>query len=349
MWRSQIAGVTSVPAGSVESVDVERLGEAPPGEGHDRPQPQRLLDHRAQVGVGLTGIDLGDETLEHSRVTQQQINRPREARRGRLVAREQERQKLVTHLLIVHRAAVLEPREREQRKDVLPFWGRRISPPLGDLAEQGIVDLARQLAQLHERTGPAHAAGEEDPELETGRGGAVQQPGQQQAKPFAPLRIGHPEHRAENHLEGDRLHLPVQSEGFPERPGLDLSLRDLGDRRLVRAHALAVEWRQHQLSPLQVLGSFEQEDRARSHDRPQGKRAPRRQAVLAHRAERPNRLRVRDHDQRSLEAQEVHAERVPEAAPARLQEGNRPQEPLGGLERGGLGGSGRECSRGHVA
>ena len=51
MWVSQIAGVTSVPAGSVRPSTDELLGEAAAGERDHRAQAQRLGDRRPQVVV----------------------------------------------------------------------------------------------------------------------------------------------------------------------------------------------------------------------------------------------------------------------------------------------------------
>ena len=81
----------------------------------------------------------------------QQISRPRQRRRRRLVAGQEQRDELVAQLLVAHRAAVLEARARQQRQDVLALGEGRVDAPLRDLGEQHVVDLASQLAQLRER------------------------------------------------------------------------------------------------------------------------------------------------------------------------------------------------------
>jgi hypothetical protein len=119
----------------------------------------------------------------------------------------------------------------------------------------------------------------------------------------------------------------MASERLAFRPRLDVPRDDLADRRLVRAHALAMERRQHQPPAGQVIASLEQQQRARAEDRQQRERAAGRQAVLGVAVERPDRPGVREHHQRRLEPQEPHAERVAEPAAAGLQEGDRSQQP----------------------
>ena len=111
------------------------------------------------------------------------------------------------------------------------------------------------------------------------------------------------------------------------RPLLDVARDDLPDRLLVRAHARAVERRQHQPPPRQMVTPLEQQQRPRPEDRQQRERPPGRQAVLGLAVQRPDRVGIREHHQRRLEPQEPHAEVVPEPPPAGLQERDRPQQP----------------------
>ena len=120
--------------------------------------------------------------------------------------------------------------------------------------------------------------------------------------------------------------------GSPGGPALDVARDRVAHDRLVRAHPLAVERRQHQPAPREVLAPLEQQQRPRPDDREQRDRAPGRQPVLAHGVERPDRVGVREHHHRRLEAEEAHAERVAEAAAAGLEERDRPQQPAQRLD-----------------
>ena len=105
-----------------------------------------------------------------------------------------------------------------------------------------------------------------------------------------PLGVGHAEHRAQDHLERHALHARVDGERLAFRPRLDVTRDDLADRRLVRAHARAVERRQHEPPAGQVVAPLEQQERARADDRQQRERPAGRQAVLGVAVERSDRL-----------------------------------------------------------
>ena len=77
-----------------------------------------------------------------------------------------------------------------------------------------------------------------------------------------------------------------------------------------------------------------------AHDRLEREAAPRRQAVLAAGVERADRLGVGDHHHRRLKAEELDAERVAVAAPAGVEELDRPKQPARGLNAGGADGPG---------
>ena len=72
-----------------------------------------------------------------------------------------------------------------------------------------------------------------------------------------------------------------------DRPARDRALGGGRDHVLVGAHALAVERRQHQLAPAQVLGALLQEQRAGAEQRLEDDVAPRRDRVHAIGAEEP--------------------------------------------------------------
>ena len=78
------------------------------------------------------------------------------------------------------------------------------------------------------------------------------------------------EDRAQDHLERDRLHARVDRRTpGPRGQRVELALGRLAHDRLVRAHPVAVERRQHHLAAREVLGALEQQQRARADQRPQ--------------------------------------------------------------------------------
>jgi hypothetical protein len=182
-----------------------------------------------------------------------------------------------------------------------------------------------------ERAGPAKAAGEQDAELEGDRGRPVKQLRQQAAQLLVPQTLADAEHRAEDHLERDGLHVRVQRERLARRPGGDVALGGLGDHVLVRRHPPPVERRQHELAAAQMLSALEQQHGLRAHHRLQRQHASDGQPVVAVGVDRPHRVGVGHDHQRCLEAEELDAERVAESPATRFQERDRPGEPVHGL------------------
>jgi len=84
-----------------------------------------------------------------------------------------------------------------------------------------------------------------------------------------PLPLG-AEHRAQDHLERNRLHLGVDRERAPDRPALDGPVDDRPHRLAVGQHPLAVEGRHHEAPLALVASAVEREDGARPEERLQG-------------------------------------------------------------------------------
>jgi hypothetical protein len=80
-------------------------------------------------------------------------------------------------------------------------------------------------------------------------------------------RLLDPEHHAQDHLQGDRLHARAKSHGDADRPALQLPARDLGDPRAVLVQPLPVEGREQQSPVAEVRGPIQQQDRVAPHDR----------------------------------------------------------------------------------
>jgi hypothetical protein len=236
-------------------VDAERRGQPAPGQRDHRPQSQGLADDRARVRL-LAGVGLGDEALEHRRVPHEEVERPRQARRRRFVPRDQQGHELIADLGVVHRLAVLEACRHEHREDVLA----RVRATLGDLQVQQRVDLAPQALESRQRVGPTDAPRQQDGELQAGGRGLREQAAEPVGQPLPALGVGHAEHRAQDHLERHALHALVDRERLALGPRLDLARDDVTDRRLIGAHARAVERRQHEPPARQVLAALEQQE-----------------------------------------------------------------------------------------
>ena len=87
-WRRALAAVP------------DRLGELADDVDERWAQPQDLADHGVQVRV-LLGVGLGRQRADRCRVVREQLQRPRERGRGRLMRRQQQREQLVGDLRVV--------------------------------------------------------------------------------------------------------------------------------------------------------------------------------------------------------------------------------------------------------
>ena len=184
------------------------------------------------------------------------------------------------------------------------------------------------------------AAPEHHRHLQGHRRGRREQVAQQHPQTF----VAGAEHRAHDHFERDRLHARMDRERAALGPSVELVLGDLAHQRLVRAHPVAVERRQHHLPSRQVLLAFEQQQRPRADQRLERDLAPGRHLVPALAVQRPDHVRARDHHQRRLEALERDLERLAVLAPAVLEEADRPRHPPRRLHGGRLA---RAGDRGH--
>ena len=281
--------MTSVPAGRLEAVGDERAPrQAAAGERHDRAQAQRLGDRRPQV-VLLAGLERVAQAPQRRRVAEQQVEGPGERRRGRLVAGEQQGHQLVAQVGVVHR-----PRRPRSGPASAPRGCRRA--PRGRRrggARRSRRRAARRPRAAGPRTGPTargrrSGAATRATQLGAGRGGLRQQPSRA-ARAGAPAAAPSATPKTTRRITS-RVTACIRGwigNSSPERPGVDLGVDDLLDHRLVGAHPLAVEGRQHQLAVGEVVGAFEQQQRARAEDRLEEDVAARRQAVARARCRGP--------------------------------------------------------------
>ena len=265
-------------------------------------------------------------------VAEDQVEGPGEAGRGRLVAGEQQGHQLVAEVGVGEALAVLEAGEDQRGEDVVALLEVVPRAVLGDLGVEQVVDLAEPVLEaVPDVLAAAEAAQQQGAQLDPVRPGLGQEVAEQVAQALEPRPVGDAEHDPEDHLERDRLHVGMERELPPERPGVDLGVDDRGHHRLQRPHPLAVEGRQHQLPVREVVGAFEQEQRAGADDRLEEDVATGWKAVIRLAVEGLDRRRVGDHHHRPLEAEEGEAERVAEVAPAAIEEAEGPDRPGHGL------------------
>ncbi len=144
-------------AGKLERVD--RLAWADP---RGRVHPQRLvLDHLEQLELSAhQHRRIGPFTAEHAllllaqrgdniRLACELVEHERDRRRGRVVAREQERHHLVTDLLVAQLLALFVGRIEQQAEHVVAALAG--VPPPGDLVEDHRVERSPGLLHLRER------------------------------------------------------------------------------------------------------------------------------------------------------------------------------------------------------
>ena len=189
---------------------------------------------QARLGVGVPG---------------EEPPGPRERDRGRLVTGEEQRERLVPHLLVGHAGPVLACAQ-EQREEVVArrACGAALGDHLGDHAVQvgfdAVVAAHRGRGQPHEQAEQRRVHAVEHP----------QRVGQGPPDRRAPLRVDvGPEQRLAHHGERERRHLGLHVELVAVAPTLGGPLGGPDHRRRVRGDPLVVEHRLDQ-PPLTQVG-----------------------------------------------------------------------------------------------
>ena len=179
----------------------------------------------------------------------------------------EEREHLVDQLRVGHRLALLVACLDQHREDVGPAL-RALAPAAGDLGDE----LGADRLPVADEATPGRETPEldlEGPDGEEGCGGAVGL--REEADDALPdageaRALVHPEHGAEDDVEGDRLHLVMDREGLPEGPAVDHAVGDLAHDAAVDVHPLAVERRCHQASLAVMALAVQQQDRVPPED-----------------------------------------------------------------------------------
>ena len=235
---------------------------------------------------------------------------------------------LVADFLVAHGLAVFVAGRNQHGHDVGPRL-RVFLPATGNFLVQQAVDLALQpldpppcrerpqvnLQAAHQKH---RAAADQSQELD-----------QQGADARQRVALFHPEHGAQDDVQGDPLHVSVNREHLPNRPAVDRAVRDLPHDVAVQAHALAVKRRHEQLALAPVPRAVKQKDRIGAEDGPQ----------------HPHRRRLAEQHERGS-AEQAHRKHVAVGRGAGAHERYGPPYPLRHLKHSRHSGSGRQCGHG---
>ncbi len=222
---------------------------------------------------------------------------------------------LVAQLHVGHRRPVLVLRREQKRENVVALLTVVRGTPVGDLRVDQLVDGGPRLAEAGGRCEAAKVTLEERDPVQDARQLAERRDAL--AEEIHARVVAHTEHRAQDHLERDRLHARAQLDLFAERPARHLALGGLGHHLHVAAHALAMEGREQQLALAHVALLVEGEERVLA------ERVAERQRVGLARVEDCGvagedalHLRRIGHVHHAPEDREARREDVPVAAPA---------------------------------
>ncbi len=224
-------------------------------------------------------------------------------------------------------------RRQQQREDVVALLVRRLGPPQSNLFVEEIVKRGPRCDETSPGAAGAEVAAQdrEAGDRRDPRGEAVNQ----RRRPVDPRLLRDTEDGAQDHREGDPLHVRAQRERLADRPALHLPPRRLRHQLGVDADAVAVEGRQQGLAGTQMGGVVEGEDRVRAERRLQHRRVRLTSVEDGRRAGEDlfRHLRVRDVEDLSEEG-EPDAEDVAVAALAHDGEPERVARVAHGLHPG---------------
>ena len=225
--------------------------------------------------------------------------------------REHQRQQLVTHLAIAHRAAVVVTRAQHQAEDVVAATAAR--PPPRDRRVRQRVQAVADADHPRVRPDAAErpAQRREQHQQRAHRRQRAQKGGAQfvQAR-----RLVDAEDRAQDDVDRDGRPGVLHREGRAGRPRRGLSQGRLAHDRAVGPHPLAVKRRRQQLAIARVARAARQQQRRLSQQRRYGFGRPAAEALGRQREDRPHALGCAAHDDRAQHGR--NGEHVAEAARA---------------------------------
>ena len=177
------------------------------------------------------------------------------------MARDQQRQQLVTDLAVAHEPGLVRLWPHEHREDVVAVGATRVVAPGADLFEENRVDRRDQRHQPRVRAAPTELP-LEDRQHRNRVLDEVEQIVDPVAQELIPALIDDAEDRADDHLERHHPHPLLKREGGLQRPGGNLAGGQFADQALVAAHGPAVEGGRDQLPMPLVLLTIQQKQRA---------------------------------------------------------------------------------------
>ena len=212
-------------------------------------QAKHLLDHRVQI-LGAALLHLLDAPILHVRVAGKLEHRPGHRGSGGLVPRRHQRHELVAQLLIRQPLGILGGGPHQQRQQVATLGQCRIAAGRVDLLTQEIVD-GRQVVDL--ATPRPEPVQRRDAQPDHHHGAGVDGAAHDRPDPVEPLRIGHPEHHAQDDLERQLVEQQVSAHPARAWPAVELLHRHLLDQTAVAGDLAPPECRRQQPPGPRVL------------------------------------------------------------------------------------------------
>ena len=229
--------------------------------GDRRPDPENLLDERVEI-FRIPGQRRVARGRLDSRVVREQLGRPRDPGRGRLMARRDQCLELVAKVDVAEGMAVPVSHPDQTRQDRVRLRRRLVRPCRLDLRHQrGVERIAEPPVPFGWKVPPGalHESGEV-----AGHRTAGQADHRVEDAPHLGRNRGlrWPEQRLQDDLEGEASCEGQHLHDLPRRPVGDSGLGHPLDRVAVGSDASAVKRRQEELAPFQVVRGLEHDARA---------------------------------------------------------------------------------------
>ena len=202
---------------------------------------------------------LGLSRLQHLRVLQQPVNHPRQRGRRGLVPGHQQGDQFVANFLVAHGLTVLVAGGNEHRHDV-GAGIQGLLPAAGNLIVQQVVDFALQSANPSPGRKRPHIDLQLANQHHRATADQAQKHDEQRTETRQPVALFHPEHGAQDDVQRDPLHMPVNRENLFNRPAVDRTVHGLPHDVAVQPHPIAVKRRHEQLALAPVPGAVKQQD-----------------------------------------------------------------------------------------
>ena len=197
-----------------------RLNQGTAGVDDDRSQPHGLSNDCPDVVAAAVG-EVGAQSIHRNRVMQQEVERPRQRGRGRVVAGEHHREQVVEYLVVVEVIAVALGSEQE-RQDIGAYIEVGGVPTLADLLGENRKHVRAEPLEARPRAVASQLSTEAGVEDEQ-RACLTEERAQAVAQIVEPVGRVDAEGDPQDDLEGDRLKAGVQRELSTDWPRREIA------------------------------------------------------------------------------------------------------------------------------